>query len=106
MFYNMVDKCVMNQWQQFSIFCQQAAEAATGGVLEKTLFLKLSQNSLEKTPVPESLFKKETLAQVFSCELWENFKNTFFEEHRQATAFEAVHVEKYIVTIKTTNQVR
>ena len=83
-----------------------SSRSSHGRCFKKTLFLKLSQNSLEKTPVPESLFKKETLAQVFSCELWENFKNTFFEEHRQATAFEAVHVEKYIVTIKTTNQVR
>ena len=29
-----------------------------------------------KTPVPESLFKKETLAQVFSCEFCEILKNT------------------------------
>ena len=51
-----------------------------------------------KTPVPESLFliklqaevcnfiKKETLAQVFSWELCENSKNTFFTENLQATA--------------------
>ena len=24
---------------------------------------------------------KETLTQVFSCENWEIFKNTYFEEH-------------------------
>ena len=42
-----------------------------------------------KTPVPEYLFKwqlsnfikKETLAQVLSCEFCEFFKNTFFIEH-------------------------
>ena len=44
-----------------------------------------------KTPVPESLFKnnfikKETLAQVFSNELCEISKNTFFTEHIWATA--------------------
>ena len=34
--------------------------------------------------MPESLFltnKKETLAQVFSCEIYEIPKNTFFTEH-------------------------
>ena len=30
-------------------------------------------------------FKKETLAQVFSCEFWEIFKNTFFTEHLRKT---------------------
>ena len=51
-----------------------------------------------KTPVRESHFqqickpeicnfiKKETLAQVFSCEFCENSKNTFFTEHLLATA--------------------
>ena len=31
--------------------------------------------------------KKETLAQVFPCELCEISKNTFFTEHLRATAF-------------------
>ena len=30
---------------------------------------------------PASLFKKETLVQVFSCEFCEIFENTFFIEH-------------------------
>ena len=30
--------------------------------------------------------KKETLAQVFSCEFCENFKNTFLKEHLLETA--------------------
>ena len=29
----------------------------------------------------ESLFKKETPTQVFSCEIYECFKNTYFEDH-------------------------
>ena len=49
-----------------------------------------------KTPVPQSLFKpqackfikKETLAQVFSCDFCEVFKNTFFTEHLWTTASE------------------
>ena len=34
-----------------------------------------------------NFIKKETLAKVFSCEFRENFKNTFFAEYWQATAF-------------------
>ena len=33
-----------------------------------------------------NFIKKETLAQVFSCEFCEIFKNTFFTEHLQTTA--------------------
>ena len=33
-----------------------------------------------------TLLKKETLAQVFSCEFCEIFKNTFFTEHIWTTA--------------------
>ena len=58
----------------------------------KTLLLKISQNSKENTCSRVSILielqaevynfiKKETLAQVFSCEFCEIFKNTFFIEH-------------------------
>ena len=40
-----------------------------------------------------NFIKKETLAQVFSCELCEIFKNTFFTEHLLATASEENHVK-------------
>ena len=36
----------------------------------------------------KDFIKKEALAQVFSCEFCEIFKNTFFTEHVWATAFE------------------
>ena len=36
--------------------------------------------------LPATLLKKETLAQVFSCEFCEISKNTFFTEHLWATA--------------------
>ena len=40
--------------------------------------------------MPKTLFqdfiKKENLAQVFSCEFYKIFKNTFFTEHVWATA--------------------
>ena len=54
-------------------------------------------NKNRKTPVPESFFKlhcrktllKNTLAQMFSCEFWEIFKNNFFIEHLRTTASDA-----------------
>ena len=33
-----------------------------------------------------NFIKKENLAQVFFCELWETFKNTYFIEHLRVTA--------------------
>ena len=56
----------------------------------KMVFLKISQNSHEKTYARVSFLiklqacnfiKKETLAQMFSCEFCEVVKNTFFIEH-------------------------
>ena len=48
----------------------------------KKVFLKISQNSQENTCArglrPATLFKKETLAQVFSCEFCEISKNISF----------------------------
>ena len=67
-------------------------EAVTRGVLWKKVLLEISQNSQENTCVRVSfliklqawglkLIKKETLAQVFSCEFYEVSKNTFFIEY-------------------------
>ena len=46
-----------------------------------------------KAPVSESqackFIQKETLVQVFSCELREVFKKNFFTEHLRTTAFES-----------------
>ena len=51
----------------------------------KKVVLKISKNSQKNTCVRVSFFnkvatllKKETLAQVFFCEFWEIFKNTFY----------------------------
>ena len=41
-----------------------------------------------KIHVPVTLFKKETLAQVFFCEFCEVFKKIFFTEHLRTTDFE------------------
>ena len=59
------------------------SEAATRVVPWKKVFLKISQNSVEnscaKSCRPDScnFIKKETLAQVFSYEFFEIFKNIF-----------------------------
>ena len=45
----------------------------TGNHMSHSLFLRKLQ--------PESLIKRENLAQVFSCEFSEFFQNTIFEEH-------------------------
>ena len=60
------------------------------------VFLEISQNSQENTCARDSVLivaggacnfiKKESLAQVFSCEFCEIFKNAFFTEHVWATA--------------------
>ena len=61
------------------------------------VFLEISQNSQENSCIRVSFLiklqaeacnfiKKETLAQVFSCEFFEISKNTFFTQHLWATA--------------------
>ena len=75
---------------------QAFTEAANRGGLYKKVFLeRCSQNSQENTCVRDSILiklqvlvcKKDTLAQVFSCEFSEiSSKNNFFAEHLQTTA--------------------
>ena len=52
----------------------------------KLVFLEISQNSQKNSLRPETSLKKETLAQVFSCEFYEICKNTFLTEHLKTTA--------------------
>ena len=49
----------------------------SGGVLEKGCFYKLP-NILRNVCAGVIFIKKETLAQVFPCEIWEIFKNIYF----------------------------
>ena len=54
--------------------------------------------------MPESPFycnfiKKETLAQVFSCEFCEISKDTFFTEHLRATASKANTADAFMPLI-------
>ena len=68
------------------------SEAATGSVLSKKVFFKISQNSQENTGTRVAFsiklqaeacnfIKKEALAQMFSCEFCEIFKSTVFTEN-------------------------
>ena len=60
------------------------------------MFLKISLNSQENIcarvnfliKLQDNFIKKETLAQVFSCEYCKIFKSTFFIEHLRGTASE------------------
>ena len=54
--------------------------------IKASSFLEILQNSQENTYV--RVFKKETLAQVFSCEFCEISKNTFCTKHLWTTASE------------------
>ena len=68
---------------------QQIIEAVARRCSVKKVFLKVTQNSKENTCArvfffdkvaslrPATLLKKETLAQVFSCEFCQISKNTF-----------------------------
>ena len=65
-------------------------------VFFKKVFLKISQNSQENNCARVSFsiklacnfIKKETLAQVFSCEFCKIFKNTFFRRTPPVAASE------------------
>ena len=80
-------------------------ESAAPRCSVKKKFLKISQNSEENTcarvsflitlqaslirasrqinTLKKNTLEKETLALVFSCEFYKNFKNTFYIEHLQ-----------------------
>ena len=75
------------------------SEAAIIGLLQDKVFLEISQNSQENCRARASFFiklqasalqlyfKKETPAQVFSCEFCDFSKNTFFHRTPLVAAF-------------------
>ena len=70
-----------------------STETAPGGVLWEKMLLNILQNPQENAcarvsfliKLQGNFIKKETLAQVFSCEFFEISKNTFFIEHLWVT---------------------
>ena len=85
------------EWCFFSVF--QFKEAATGGIFQKKVFTKISQISQEYTCFgvsfqkrcrpPATLLKRDS-KQLFSCEICEIFKNTYFEEYLRTTTSEFI----------------
>ena len=62
-------------------------EAATGGVLQKKLFFRISQYLQENTfVVGLKFYLKKAPTQLFSYEYCEVFKNTYLKEHLGTTA--------------------
>ena len=74
------------------MFNVSALEPVVRRCSEKKVILKVSKNSTENICArvfflnKESLFKKGTLAQAFSCEFCKIFENTYFTEHLLLTA--------------------
>ena len=58
----------------------------TGKHLCQSLFFNKVADLRKTPPMACNFIKKDTLAQVFSCEFCEIFKNTFFTEHLRLTA--------------------
>ena len=74
----------------FVLFYLSCSEAVVQRCSVRKVFLEISPNSQENTCArvsfsiklrPATLLKKETLAQVFSCEFCKISKNIFFTEH-------------------------
>ena len=75
---------VQSLFFQKLIFCELTQlltfRSSHSEVFYKKLFLKILQNSQERTCARVSLLRKlQTLAQVFSCDIYEIFKNTFLQ---------------------------
>ena len=64
----------------------------------KKVFLEISQNLQENTCARVNFIKKETLAQVFSCEFCEISKNTFSSRTPlvTASAMTFIHLGVYL----------
>ena len=83
------------EWNEFnSSICKALSEPVARRCSVKNVFLEILQNSQENNCARVSFLirlqasarnfiKKETLAQVFSCEFCEILKKTFFTEHLQ-----------------------
>ena len=87
--------CDQNPQIQFRIL-----EAATGGVLEKKVFLKIWQTSQENSCVgfnPATFLKRDSNTRVL---LWNlrKFQNIYFEEHLRTTASGILRLESYNFT--------
>ena len=78
---------IIKEWKFILKYLSRKSRAVVRMCPVEKVFLEIPQNSLENTFIrvyfliklqAYNFIKKETLAQVFSCELCENPKNTFF----------------------------
>ena len=67
-------------WNRFPYNIQKKKEKKRGNVSKYNLL------DIDPEAVVQSFIKKETLAQVFSCEFYEISRNTFFTEQLWTTA--------------------
>ena len=88
----MILTALVNSVTSTGKFCYQYGnfentEAATGGVLKTQINVlkNLCRISFLVKLKGLGLFKKKTLTQVFSCEIYENFKNTFLETYARVS---------------------
>ena len=67
------------QKQLYRVFCKKGVKVRK--------IQKKKKKKKKKLPQAYNFIKKETLAQVFSCEFWEIFKNTFFSKNTSGGCF-------------------
>ena len=61
------------------------------------MFFEISQNSLATwfdSPGSCNFVKKEALTQMFPCEFWESFKNTYLEEHLRISGSDYLEISQ------------
>ena len=75
------------QKQRPEVFCKKRCFEKFRKIHRKTPVSESFFNKVADRPA--TLFKKETLLQVFSCEFYEICKNSFSTEHLQRTASES-----------------
>ena len=64
----------------------EVAKVVIRAILQNAFFFFFYFLETDLRPKACNFIKKETLAQVFSCEFYEVYKNVFFTEHVWATA--------------------
>ena len=68
-------------------------------------FSKSTVKHLFQSLIFKNFIKKEILAQLFFCEFWEIFKNTFLTEHLRTTASRSLSKIFHRIPILTTIQI-
>ena len=87
-------------WLFSAHFCNEQKQSPRG-ILQKMVSWKilqnLQENSFARVSLLKNFIKKETLTQVFSCELYEIFKTPFPKEPLQWLLLNVVLVNIYYI---------